>query len=145
MRECVSCFSCTNAVIDPGVPEVRYYSDGSGDPGSPAAVEDCTAGVDLGALTDAYDDDPVMESFAFEEFAAMRCGKYSPVLIEKCGVCGREINRPEISWRLWVVKNLWGDSEPACSPRCVEEGERMYEEAEADHNRAMEEDSERED
>jgi hypothetical protein len=44
----VCCLASVRVIIDPGEPQVRYYADGSGYPGSPPAVDDWDADCSCG-------------------------------------------------------------------------------------------------
>lgn len=44
------------------------------------------------------------------------CKHFNPKKIKECSNCGREINKPAWSWRLWV-ENIFGNV-PVCSLSC---------------------------
>lgn len=59
-------------------------------------------------------------NFLFE--LAQRCEKFSPIMVEKCAYCGKEINSPAYLWKIWG-HNEW-DIVPCCSEKCKKEMEK---------------------
>lgn len=51
-----------------------------------------------------------------EEKLAHDCGQFRPIMIDKCGHCGKEMNVPEYTWELFADTEM--DRIPCCSHLC---------------------------
>ena len=95
MPEPISCFNCTHARVYGG------YGGSYECPPEPPEFE-C-------ALADVPDN--ILE----QDEPAETCPLYKPVLINKCGECGKKMNVPENMWNIYAHGM---DTVPCCSELC---------------------------
>jgi len=111
-----TCFNCTYALKSPGFPGDRLEPPEP--PEADCQHEEVTWEFveDLFNSPESYKDDPYA-------LLAERCGHYNPVLIRNCGYCGREINSPEWSHKLWSYQY---DNIAVCSQKCKEGADKEF-------------------
>lgn len=65
------------------------------------------------------------------------CGHFKPHLVEKCGVCGQEMNVPEYLWPLMAPVYPYGDNLPVCSTPCYVRAQATAENEQRDDEDSM--------
>lgn len=117
-----SCFECVHGGITGAEPEVGILGPYLEECKAAALTEEMIDQVDKTSLITKGVKECLTEkelegvaSFCYEEEYAKRCGHFDPVLIEKCGQCGKRMRVPRFSWGLFA--EYYGDM-PVCSEEC---------------------------
>lgn len=110
-----SCYNCELAEIHPGTigsydcppepEEVYCKAEQEGRPGFPSHMYE--------AFMEAYN---FQSARPLEEILPLSCGHYTPVMVEKCGQCGKAIGE---ELRLWQIFGLGWEAVPCCTPKCA--------------------------
>jgi hypothetical protein len=123
---CKTCFNCKNAHVNGG------YAATRDDPGE-AAYAECKIVMVGGKILNQSLFDLGEANEWNEEVMPRLCYFYDPVLIKKCGHCGKVINSPEYSHQFYATDAVaYGEPVPVCSSECKtayeEKAERKAEE-----------------
>lgn len=102
MSKCeFSCYNCTHVDVIPGHPGTYY------DPPEPDEVVCMKIDVE----------DSLFEDDGPEEWA-QKCGKFEPVMLEKCPFCNKEVSIPLYTIKTYVYNHFADEPVPVCSEQC---------------------------
>jgi hypothetical protein len=107
-----SCFNCKNACVYGGSLDTRDC------PGE-APMAECRLAMDAkGRTLDKTLFELGEQNEWREEIMPTKCGHYDPILIEKCGYCGKVMNSPEFSHEFYGFDAYSGERVAVCSKEC---------------------------
>jgi len=103
-----SCFNCIHADRYDGHPGSMW------EPPEPPDAECQNEEVDWEFIEEVWDNPLTYQGDPFE-ILADKCGFYSPIIFKNCEYCGKGMNSPEWSHKIWA---LCYDNHPVCSDEC---------------------------